>query len=605
MARYANIYDICDKPILNTNSPHEPGLNLRRLYKRSAGNLLLKTFILRGCRHPLISGDQIANYQDMITAAMRADKKDWLDHDWIDRTFAPIARLLDEIKPPKWSIRGKVRQETVNPSRSDLDRVVKATLDDVLRVWDKEGHEPYFPVAAQIILSGDDEMDGENFMDLLKGLGSYEYKNIVMLFALMRCFINSNPRKLRMIRKPFRGVGETMFQRYGWIMHRTAFYDVFFFEFLLLYLQKNQVEPRIRDKIVSIMDELIHYCVVTSREWLTSPHRGIRYPSITCLPKDDQGNALCRLSKANWRKKKELGFGDYVPDADTTFLTLAAAKRWLDFVRERNLSVDPETLRECEVFLEHPWVEVIEEHQAGSRYVDDPATIHITKPLDYYGSVSIWFRKSFHYPDGMDVEDPLGMEVCPGHNMDILESMLVNRKRWKALEGDNLKTVQRLLEFAHRALSSGNFKHESALAYYLPEIYTYYTSRFYDAYLDLNEKEKELLDPEGKVAEMRRIAVDYCRDELLGYELNPFDASLAVAALVLFRYEPKDDGAIATGLKVMTEALGEGRAGHPYKPYEWNKVKHPTRIVVGSDVSTSFFVFNACVEARRYLYGED
>lgn len=604
MAKHANIYDICDTPILQGSARHEPGRNLRRLYKRSAGNFLLKMFILRGCRHPLITRDQISNYQEMITAAMQADKRNWLDHGWIESNFAPIARLLDEIEPPKWSIRKEIRQETANPPVNALDTVIKATLDDVFRVWDKDKADPYFPVAAQVLLSGDDEMDGENFMDLLKGLGSYEYKNIVMLFALMRCFINSNPRKLKMIRKPFRGVGETMRQRYGWIVHRTAFYDVFFFEFLLLYLQKNQVEPGEFDKIVSIMDKLIHYCVVTSREWLTSPHRGIRYPSITCLPKDEQGNSLCRLSKGDWQKKKELGFGDYVPDADTTFLTLAAAKRWLDFVHERNLEVDSETLKECEIFLGHPWVEVIEEHQAGSGYVDDPATIHLTKPLDYYGSVSIWFKKTFHYPDGMDVEDALGMEVCPGHNMDILESMLVNRDRWKALEGDNLKTVQRLLEFAYRAMSSGNFRHESALAYYLPEIYTYYIGRMYDAYLGLDDHEKKLFDPEGKVAEMRRIAVDYCRDELLGRELNPFDASLAVAALVLFRYEPKDDGVIATGLKVMTDALGEGRAGHPYKPYEWNKVKHPTRIVVGSDVSTSFFVFNACVEARRYLYGK-
>jgi hypothetical protein len=73
--------------------------------------------------------------------------------------------------------------------------------------------------------------------------------------------------------------------------------------------------------------------------------------------------------------------------------------------------------------------------------------------------------------------------------------------------------------------------------------------------------------------------------------------------LVLLAYEPKDDGLIATGLRVLTGTAGEGRGGHPFRGYEWNRMRHPTRILVGSPVSTSLFVLRACAESLRYLYG--
>jgi len=57
----------------------------------------------------------------------------------------------------------------------------------------------------------------------------------------------------------------------------------------------------------------------------------------------------------------------------------------------------------------------------------------------------------------------LGNEICPGHNMDILDAVLVNRKQWLALEGENLIFLQRLLDFHYRAFVSGNFRRETAL----------------------------------------------------------------------------------------------------------------------------------------------
>jgi hypothetical protein len=158
-----------------------------------------------------------------------------------------------------------------------------------------------------------------------------------------------------------------------------------------------------------------------------------------------------------------------------------------------------------------------------------------------------------------------------------------------------------LLDFHYQAFESGNFRHETAFTYYLPEMYVYYLGRMYQTYGTLTDREKRILDPEQKIEAMRRIALQYCKDELIGYALNAFDAALAVSALVLLAYEPRHDGVIATGLKVLSQATGEGTGRHPFRAYEWNRMRHPTRILVGSEVSTSLFVLRACSEAKRYL----
>jgi hypothetical protein len=474
-------------------------------------------------------------------------------------------------------------------------------LQDILRTWDKDKNDPWFPVAAQVQLSGDDHMDGKNFINVLQGVRSFEYKNITVLFALIRCFLMTNPARLKLIRKPYLGICEPMSASFAWIWHRIAFSDVNFFEHLLVFLSSDASRRQHYPRIVPILENLLRYCVCSSREWLETPNNHVPHPAITCLPIDAVGRPLCRLSEEAMQRKRDLGFGDYVPDTDTTFLTLAMARKWLDFVQREQLTVDKSLLEACESLLAYPWVEIISEYQVGGKYSSNPPTIQITKPLDYEGAVPIWFDKTFKKIDGRIIREILGNEICPGHNMDILDAILVNRKQWLALEGENLAFLQRLLDFHHRAFVSGNFRHETALKYYLPEIYVYYLGRMYQTYQTLTDIDKRTLDPEGKIEDMRRIAQQYCKDELTGYSLNAFDAALAVSALVLLSYEPRQDGVIAAGLKVLSQAAGEGRGKHPYRAYEWNRMRHPTRILVGSEVATSLFVLRACSEAMRYL----
>src|SRR6185312_16863652 len=107
-------------------------------------------------------------------------------------------------------------------------------------------------VAAQVELSGDDHMDGENFINVLQGIGSFEYKNITVLFALIRCFLMTNPGRLRLIRRPYGGICEPMSTSFAWIWHRTAFSDINFFEHLLVFLSSDASRQQHYARIVPI-----------------------------------------------------------------------------------------------------------------------------------------------------------------------------------------------------------------------------------------------------------------------------------------------------------------------------------------------------------------
>lgn len=605
MARTANLYDICDPVLLRHPPTTEPGRNLALIHRTIAGNLFLKHFLLKRCRHPEIPMAEVPAYQAVFRAALQATVEDWRNAEWIRTTMKPVADLLDRVERPHWQQREPVALVTAPPEREAIDRVIRATTADLFRIWDRNPSNPYLPVAAQMVPTGDDQMDGSIFLDVLCGMGAYANQNMCLMMSLLRCFLMANPRQRRWVRQPYAGIAEQMRNRLTWMWHRTAFYDGFFFEQILNRLRHAPVTPGESKRLLAILENLVRFIVVQSRECLTSPNEGVPFPAITCLPQGEGEKPACRLSKRDWETKKLLGFGDYVPDTDTTFVGLAVARSWLDFVEEQGLSVNSTLVDECEAFLAHPWVGVIQEFQFGSRYDSNLPTIRISKPLDYYGAITIWFDKPFPRPDGETVREMLGNEICPGHNMDILDAILRNRHRWRALEGENLEVVHRLLEFHHRAYTSGNFRFESALIYYLPEIYVYYTGRFYDTVLGLDDEERATLDPSGKIEEIRLLAIEYVREQMICATLNPFDAALALSALVLLRYPSREDGVVATALDVLVKALGEGRSGHPYKAYEWNRMRHPTRIIVGSEVATSLFVMNAAVYARRFFFGPD
>jgi hypothetical protein len=596
MAKGVTLYGLCDASLARGNAAAEPGRQLKLLYRHSAGHPGLKWTLLFWCRHPGVTGSSYQRLRQMLETAMGSRLEQWGDRVWLQQTFQPLADLLNEAPRPQFRQRNRVNHQPALPSDGELWTGRQAVLRDVFRVWDLEPADPWFPVAAQCVLTGDDLMDGKNFLNVLVGLGSMEYQATLVMMSLIRCFLLANPRTARLLRPMYRGVSEPMFQRVGWIWHRTAYYDAIFFDQLLNFLEKGDPSEYQRDRVQEILENLVKFSAVVSQEPMKTPTRGIEHPAITCLPKDKNGTPLCHMTDSDWDRKAKLGFSDFVPDVDTTFLTLSLARKWIRRGEGR-------WKKECAELLDHPWPDILEEYQLGSEFRTNPPTITISQPLDYQGAVPIWFDKPFHKADGRIVREALGNEVCPGHNMDVLESLLVNRQAWNLLEGSRLKVAQRLLHFHYTAFTAGNALKESAYIYYLPEINVFYAGRVYAAYRGMTEEERNILDPELKMEAIREIALRYAREEVLGQTFNVFDAALAVAALALLQDDEPGHLALARGLRLILDQAGEGPKGHPYRAYEWNKMRHPTRILVGSEVSTSLFVLNALTEARHFLFG--
>jgi len=105
-------------------------------------------------------------------------------------------------------------------------------------------------------------------------------------------------------------------------------------------------------------------------------------------------------------------------------------------------------------------------------------------------------------------------------------------------------------------------------------------------------------NPAGSFELIRRQVVAYVRDDLLAAEINAFDAALALLALAKLGADPNS---FAPALSCIARSFGEGGRRTPFKAYEWNKMKTPTRILIGGAEVTSAFVLSALVHARAAI----
>jgi hypothetical protein len=82
--------------------------------------------------------------------------------------------------------------------------------------------------------------------------------------------------------------------------------------------------------------------------------------------------------------------------------------------------------------------------------------------------------------------------------------------------------------------------------------------------------------------------------------MNVFDAALALIALGHLGAEP---ASFAPALHCIISDVGEGGRHGPFRAYEWNKMKTPTRILVGGPEVTSAFVLMGIALARKAMRG--
>jgi hypothetical protein len=551
-----SLYDVCD-PLLLHHRGGDP--HLAKFYKTALGNPALRALLCRAGLPELSDPARLEALRDALGRARDDSSPDW------ETIGQPVAALLDTIvlghpnpKPATWG--GGA------PSLAQIERAIRVGGAHLLRAYAKRG---FIPTYAAFNLIGDADVRGREFLMALTGLNSRGYKNSTLLFNLARIFIAHSPARA-LINPPWRGIAEPMWQPMQ-IRHRSAYYDAFFTEALLLFLETGLASSEEAGAARRAIADMVDFCLTASREEVRS-HDGSTVAVVTALPPMPHP----RFSRFFAQIKQDLGFGLYVPDCDTTACAFSAATQ--------AGSDDP--------ILGQPLLDFYAGYQVREGDNEKRVTVPLNDNIDHEGGVATWI-------DNLNGERPFGNDLDPTLNLDILEVSFRNVTRWKILETpQRLETVQRIILFQKRLAESGAFANPRSHIYYLPELYCAYFGRCYAAFMALPAAARRAIDTDGAFDFIRARVLAHVEGELIAGEMNVFDAALALIAL----------GHLGADVAVMIPALhciiahtGEGGRHGPYRAYEWNKMKTPTRILVGGPEVTSAFVLMGLALARKAM----
>jgi hypothetical protein len=551
-----SLYDVCD-PLLtrpNRGNPH-----LSKFYRTALGNPALRPLLCRTGLSELRDEGRLAGLREALTGARDQATPDWA------AIGAPVAALLDTIKlshprPKPVTAPGRA------PDVATIEQAIRACGAHLLGSFRKNG---FIPTYAAFNLLGDPDLRGREFLMALTGLNSRGYKNSTLLFNLARVFIARSPVR-DLVNPPWKGIAEPMWEPVQ-IRHRSAYYDAFFTEALLGFVETGLASPGETAAARGAITAMVEFCLVTSREQVRAPD-GAAFDVVTALAPLPHP----RFSRFFAQIKQDLGFGVYVPDCDTTACAFSAATQ--------AGSDDP--------MLDQPLLDFYAGYQVREGANEPKVTVPINDNIDYEGGVATWI-------ESFAGERPFGNDLDPTLNLDILEVSFRNLSRWKVLETPaRLDTVHRIISFQKRLAESGAFADPRSHIYYLPELYCAYFGRCYAAFIALPLAAQALIDPGGAFAFIRARVLAYVQTELIACEMNAFDAALALIAL---GHLGADAATFTPALHCVIAHLGEGGRRGPFRAYEWNKMKTPTRILVGGPEVTSAFVLMGLALARRAM----
>ncbi len=553
-----SLYDVCD-PVLLKYRGGDP--HLGKFYRTALGNPALRP-LLRRTGLPALRDE--GRLQALREALIRA--RDDAEPDWA-AVGAPIAELMADI-----NVRHPEPALSAAPARAPdlaaIEKVIRRCGAHLLRSFERNG---FIPTYAAFNLIGDPDMGGREMVAALTGLNSRGYKNSTLLFSLARIFIAHSPARA-LINPSWTGIAEPMWQPMQ-IRHRSAYYDAFFTEALLSYVETGLASADEATASKRAIAEMVDFCLKTSAEEVPS-HDGSTVRVVTALAPLPHP----RFSKFFSQIKQDLGFGIYVPDCDTTACSFSAATQ--------AGSADP--------ILEQPLLDFYRGYQVREGANEPRVTVPLNDNVDFEGGVVTWI-------DNLAGERPYGNDLDPTLNLDILEVSFRNLARWKILETpQRLETVHRIIGFQRRLVESGAFRNPRSHIYYLPELYSAYFGRCHAAFMELPASARQAIDPDGTFEFIRCKVLAYVEGELSAREMNPFDAALALMALA---HLGADISTFTPALHCIVSHLGEGGRHGPYKAYEWNKMKTPTRILVGGPEVTSAFVLMGLALARGVMVG--
>lgn len=553
-----SIYDVCDPILANGHGGDE---HLGKFYKTALRNPALMA-LLRGAGLPELGDDaRLAELRDALVKARDHDNPDWAE---IGR---PFAELLDTVKlsHPRPAPASAPAQP---PQASEIDRIIRTCGKDLLGSFARNG---FLPTYAAFNLIGDPDFGSRELIMALTGLNARTYKNSTLLFNLARVFIARSATG-EVLNPPWKGIAEPMWEPVQ-IRHRSAYYDAFFIEAMLSYLETGLASDDEKVAAKRAIDEMVEFCLKTSREDVPA-RDGTTFSVVTALAPPPHP----RFSRFFSKIKEDLGFGVYVPDCDTTACSFSAATQ--------AGSNDP--------ILAQPLLDFYAGYQVRPGSNEQLVTVPLNDNIDYNGAIATWI-------DNLAGERPYGNDLDPTLNLDVLEVSFRNCDRWNILKTPSrLETLQRIIAFQRSIAESGAFTNPRSHIYYLPELYSAYFGRCYATFRALPEAAQRIIDPTDAFSVIRRAVLAYVTDEMITREMNAFDAALALMAL---GHLGADRESFSPSLHAIVESLGEGGFRHPFKAYEWNKMKTPTRILVGGPEVTSAFVLMGLAIAKQALNG--
>jgi hypothetical protein len=551
-----SLYDVCD-PLLLCHHGGDP--HLSKFYKTALGNPPLRALLRRTGLVELRDPPRLQGLREALIRARDDATPDWA------AIGAPVAALLDTIdirhpKPGPAPVPGRA------PDLAKIEGIIRTCGAHLLRSFGKNG---FIPTYAAFNLIGDADVGGRELSMALTGLNSRGYKNSTLLFNLARIFIARSPARA-LINPPWSGIAEPMGQPMQ-IRHRSAYYDAFFTEALLGFIETGLASPDQTAAARRAISDMVDFCLTTSREDVRAQD-GSAFSVVTALAPLPHP----RFSRFFAQIKQDLGFGTYVPDGDTTACSFSAATQ--------AGSDDP--------ILAQPLLDFYAGYQVREGANEPKVTVPLNDNIDYEGGVATWI-------DNLAGERPFGNDLDPTLNLDILEVSFRNAARWKIIETpQRLDTVHRIIGFQKRLAASGAFTNPRSHIYYLPELYCAYFGRCYAAFIALPPAARAAIDPDGAFDFIRTKVLAYVEGELITGEMNVFDAALSLIALGHLGADAKT---FAPALHCILTHLGEGGRHGPFRAYEWNKMKTPTRILVGGPEVTSAFVLMGLALARRVM----
>ena len=563
------LYDLCDPLLLSPDGDGDS--HLRKFYKTALANPALRPLLGRAGLPQLRDEHRFKALSQSLLAARDDAHPDW-------RAIGkPLADLLDDF-PQRHPCPASSPPASASISVSRIDKIMRACGGHLIGSF---GANNFIPAYAAFNLAGDPDVHGRDLITALAGLNARTYKNATLLFNLARVFFLANSHAAALINPPWTGLAEVMWSPVQ-IRHRSAYYDAFFAEALMDYLGSGVATAKETASARHVIDRMVRFCLETSREQVRAPESGRPFDVITALMPPPHS----RMSSFFWRLKSDLGFGLYVPDCDTTACSFAAATKFG--------SGDP--------VLQQPLPDFYAEYQVGHDNRRNPATVAINDGIEFDGGVVTWI-------ENLAGNRPFGNDLDPTLNLDVLEVSFLSHERWQIVENPKrLDTLRRIVRFQDRLADTGAFANPRSHIYYLPELYCAYFGRCYEAFCALPSAKQTAIDPDGSFEMIRRQVLAYVQDELLAAEINVFDAALALLALAKLGAEPES---FAPALACIDASFREGRrvlsfppapfAFPPFKAYEWNKMKTPTRILVGGPEVTSAFVLSALACARKHL----